>query len=421
MNTDITSPLSILHFSTADIIGGSARSAYRIHTGLRAAGHKSRMLVGIKAGDDPDVDTVQSGPVSRFVDRLANKANDMLGLQYQFIPSNLAIPNHPWVRDADIVQLYNTHGGYFSTPLIVRLAERKPVVWRLSDLWPMTGHCAYPGSCERWRTGCGECPDLKSYPAITKDRTAYLFKKKDEVYRRSDLNIVAPSSWTERCAKESPLIGRFPITRIPNGLETEDLRPSDRAEARCKFGLDLSKKIILFAAHILDNNPRKGADILLEAINKLGNPARYLLMLVGKGGDIWAEKTSVEIKLMGFVRDPQELADIYSAADVVVIPSAVENLPNVLIEALAYGRAVIASDAGGMRDGIRHMETGYLSKLGDAEDLANGLEQVLNDEIVQQKMEVASRKLFEKQFTSEQEISRIVNLYRDICAKYTSD
>ena len=414
MNSNSASPLSILHFSTADIIGGSARSAYRIHTGLRAAGHRSRMLVGIKAGDDPDVDTIQSGSISRFSDRVANKISDMLGFQYQLVPSSLMVPYHPWVRDADIIQLYNTHGGYFSLPLIAHLSEIKPVVWRLSDLWPMTGHCAYPGPCERWRTGCGECPDLESYPAIKKDRTAYLFKKKNDIYKRSALNIVAPSSWTEYCAKESPLLGRFPVTRIPNGLDADAFRPMERLEARRKFEIDPAKKVILFAAHILDNNPRKGADTLLDAINKIDNPERYLLMLVGEGGQTWAEKTSVDIKLMGFVQDPHNLAEIYSAADVVAIPSAVENLPNVLVEALACGRAVIASDAGGMRDGIRHLETGYLSKLGDATDLEDGLRLVLNDETVQLNMETAALRLFEEQFTSENEITRMVRLYREI-------
>lgn len=408
-------PLSIVHFSTADVIGGSARSAYRIHTGLRAIGHRSRMLVGIKASDDPDVETIQRGSISHFADRIANKVSYALGLQYQFVPSCITVANHPWVRNADVIQLYNTHGGYFSTSLVAQLSRLKPVVWRLSDLWPMTGHCAYPGSCERWRIGCGECPDLEAYPAIEKDRTAYLFKKKDEVYRQSSLNIVAPSSWMEKCAKESPLLGRFPVTRIPNGLDADAFRSMDRDGARRKLGIDPAKKVILFAAHILDNNSRKGGDILLEAINKFDNPGCYLLILLGEGGQTWVEKTSVGIKLMDFVQDPQHLAEIYSAADVVAIPSTAENLPNVLIEALACGRAVIASDAGGMRDGIRHLETGYLTKLGDATDMADGLRLVLDDEIVQQNMETAARRLFEEQFTSERELTRIVSLYREIC------
>ena len=407
-------PLSILHFSTSDTIGGSARSAYRIHTGLRAAGHQSRMLVGIKNSYDSDVATVQSGPISQIADRLVNKVSDVFGLQYQFLPSSLVVHNHPWVEEADIIQLYNIHGGYLSISLIARLAELKPVVWRLSDLWPMTGHCAYPGNCERWRTGCGKCPDLESYPAIKIDSTAYLFKKKDEVYRQNTLNIIAPSSWMERCAKESPLFARFPVTRIYNGLDSKTFRPIDRGEARRNLGLDRTKRIVLFVAHILDNNTRKGADILIEAINKVENPERCLLMLVGQGGQMLVEKTSIDIQLMGFVSDPKELAIMYSAADIVAIPSVVENLPNVLIEALACGRAVIASDAGGISDGIRHMETGYLAKLGDVSDFTNGLRLVMNDETVQQKMEAAARSLFEDHFTNEKELSKIIDLYRNI-------
>jgi glycosyltransferase involved in cell wall biosynthesis len=411
-------PLSIVHFSTTDVIGGSARSAYRIHSGLRAAGHGSRMLVGIKAGDDPDVAAIGGGLIGRFADRLANKACDILGLQYQFVPSSLKVPGHPWVRDADVIQLYNTHGGYFSQSLVARLAGIAPVVWRLSDLWPMTGHCAYPGACERWRGGCGECPDLASYPAIGSDRTAYLFNRKDKIYRCSALNIVAPSSWTEKCARESPLLGRFPVTCIPNGLDAAAFRPIDRAEARQIIGIDPAKKVIMFAAHILDDNPRKGGDVLLDAVGRLENPERYLLILVGEGGRDWARRTSLEVRLMGFVGKPDELAEIYSAADVVAIPSAVENLPNVLIEALACGRAIVASDTGGMNDGIRHMETGYLARPGDATDLADGLRLVLNDETLKNAMEAASRRLFEERFTGEKEISHLLRLYRIVIADF---
>ena len=411
-------PLSIVHFSTADIIGGSARSAYRIHTGLRAAGHHSRMLVGIKASDDADVMTIQRGPISRFSDRVANKVCDTLGLQYQFVPSSLAIPNHPWVRDADVIALYNTHGGYFAQSLVARLAAIAPVVWRLSDLWPMTGHCAYPGTCERWRSGCGDCPDLASYPAIKIDRTAYLFNKKNETYRRSALNIVAPSSWTEKCARESTLLGRFPIERIPNGLDAAAYQPMDRSAVRQRLGIEPDTKVIMFAAHILDGNPRKGADVLLEALRRLEHPERYLLMLVGQGGETWIESSPVHVRLMGYLKTPAALAEIYAAADVIAIPSVVENLPNVLIEALACGRAVVASDAGGMRDGIRHKETGYLAKPGAAEDFANGLSLVLNDDALRHEMENASRQLFEEQFTSDKEITRLLSLYRLVIANF---
>ena len=137
-------------------------------------------------------------------------------------------------------------------------------------------------------------------------------------------------------------------------------------------------------------------------------------MLLGEEGQTWLGKTAIDIQLMGFESDPHKLAIIYSALDLVAIPSVVENFPNVLIEALACGRSVVASDAGGMLDGICHMETGYLAKLGDVSDFTDGLRLVLNDETVQLNMETAALRLFEEQFTSENEITRMVRLYREI-------
>ena len=410
-------PLSILHFSTADILGGSARSAYRIHSGLREAGHRSRMLVGIKLSDDPDVDTVCGNGAERLANRVANKLGDTLGYQYMFHASDRRVLNHPWVSEADIVQLYNIHGGYLSLSVLPQLSRRAPMVWRLSDLWPMTGHCAYPGSCERWHNGCGECPDLNSYPAIKTDRTAFLFRQKEKAYRNCAITIVAPSSWTEKCAKESPLLGRFPVTRIPNGLDGRAFQPSDRAQARKKLGIEPDKKAILFSAHILDNNPRKGGDVLIEALNRLKNPRDHTLLLVGEGGESWTDRVPLEVHLMGFVDAPQSLADIYAACDVVAIPSVVENLPNVLIEALACGRAVVASDTGGMRDGVRHTETGYLAKPEAVGDFAAGLTQILDDNTLRHQMEEKSRDLFDRVFCQEIEVSRFLELYTALAAE----
>src|SRR4051794_6328025 len=134
------------------------------------------MLVGTKASDDPDVDTVHGGGARRLADRVADEAGARLGLQYLWYPSMARVLRHPWLRDADVVQLYNTHGGYFSHRLLPTLAARAPVVWRLSDMWALTGHCAYAGPCERWREGCGACPDLAAYPPLPRDTTALLWR-----------------------------------------------------------------------------------------------------------------------------------------------------------------------------------------------------------------------------------------------------
>ena len=122
------------------------------------------------------------------------------------------------------MQLYNTHGSYFSHTALPLLSRLRPVVWRLSDMWAFTGHVAYSYDCERWRHGCGSCPYLGEYPALSRDTTAALWRWKNAVYKRSKLTIVAPSRWIERLASESPLLSRFPIVRIPNGIDLERFR-----------------------------------------------------------------------------------------------------------------------------------------------------------------------------------------------------
>ena len=217
-------PRTVLHISQSDALGGSGRSAYRLHSTLRKHGTTSRMLVGQRRTTDPDVRPLKRNIAWRAGDRIAGTIADSFDLQYVFYPSSFGVASDPWFRDADVVQLYNTHGSYFSHTALPFLSRLRPVVWRLSDMWAFTGHVAYSYDCERWRHGCGSCPYLGEYPALSRDTTAALWRWKNAVYKRSKLTIVAPSRWIERLASESPLLSRFPIVRIPNGIDLERFR-----------------------------------------------------------------------------------------------------------------------------------------------------------------------------------------------------
>ena len=155
-------------------------------------GHQSKMLVGQKSTTDKDVDTVYKSGAFRILDRVTEEASHAVGLQYLYYPSSTRVLNHGWVKSADIFQIYNTHGGYLTHRIFPALSKIGPIVWRLSDMWPMTGHCAYPGVCDRWKSGCGQCPDLKTAPTIKFDTTAFLWRVKNKVYTNSNITIVAP-------------------------------------------------------------------------------------------------------------------------------------------------------------------------------------------------------------------------------------
>jgi glycosyltransferase involved in cell wall biosynthesis len=406
--------LNVVHFSTADNDGGSARSAYRIHTGLRALGANSRMLVGNRVTEDPDVECLYRGRLDAFAGRMLDAGMRKAGLLYQWSQTGARIRRHPWVSSANIFQIYNTHGGYFPTPLLTELSRHAPIVWRLSDLFPITGHCVYPGECEKWMTGCMGCPDLVTYVPIGIDTAAWLWRQKRRLFGACDITLVAPSSWTEAMARRSPLTRMLRIERIPNGLDTSIFSPSDRRAACTELGLDPKLRRVLFVAHGLDNNPRKGGPALIGALKLLSDRANIELVLAGSGGHSWVGHVPVPVRLMGYITDDKRMANIYRASDLIVAPSAVENLPNTVLEAMACGTPAVAFDVGGMKDAVRTGETGYLARLGDTAGLAQGMDLLLEDASLRNRWSIGSRRLIETEFSQDRQARCFLNLYREI-------
>lgn len=367
------------------------------------------MLVGRRRTDDRDVRLLKRSIAWRALDRASGELLDFLNLQYVFYPSSFGVAVDPWFRDADVVQLYNTHGSYFSHSALPLLSRRRPVVWRLSDMWALTGHVAYSYDCERWRHGCGACPYLGEYPALSRDTTALLWRWKNEVYRRSRLTIVAPSRWIESLARESPLLSRFPIRRIPNGIDLERFRPVDRAEARTRLGLPTQGPVLLFSAPDVSDR-RKGGAILNEALEYLDDEP-FELLVVG------ANETPAfprSFRTLNYLGDADEIALAYAASDLFVLPTLAENLPNAVVESMACGTPCVSFDVGGVPDVIRHLETGYLVPLGDARALADGVRTLLADDELRGRLSRRCREIAEADFGAELEATRFSELYAEV-------
>lgn len=409
---------NVLGFSTSDSEGGSARSARRIHHGLRRLGHRSRLMVGRQQADEPDadVDTTHGGGAGRLADRLAEEATRRLGLQYQYYPSSRRVLAHPWTREADVFQLYNTHGGYLTHRLIPRLAARAPVVWRFSDMWPLTGHCGYAGDCTRWQAGCGACPDLQAYPPLPYDLSHMFWRQKQRIFAASRLAVVAPSKWMLGLARQSPVVGTCAVHYIATGVDLETYRPIPKAAARQVLGLDPAARIVLFAANEIDGNPRKGGHLAVEALQRLGTAQVSLVALLGIGGTAFAAAVPQPAVRFGFVREERLIATIYSAADLLLAPSTLENLPNSALEAMACGCPVVATDVGGIAEAVVHMETGYLARPGSAEDLARGIGLGLQDAALRDAWGRQARNRIEQHFDARAEAQAFSALYAGLIA-----
>ena len=408
---------SVVHFAYLDSVGGSGRSAFRIHNGLRAYGFDSRMLVGKKHSSDADVQVLGSRPahLGFLLDRAGRVASDLTGLQDVLIPSSVLLHRHPWVRRAEVLQFFNTWGGFVSFTALARLSRGRPVVWRLSDQWLFTGHCIYTYGCDRWLTGCGHCPQVRGERALPFDTSALLWRLKDRVFRHANLVIVAPSKWILDQARRSPLIGRFPVHHIPNGVDTSLFRPM-RAQARARLGIDPGAKVVVFAAHELEKG-RKGGHLLIAALETLPDLPGATLLLLGEGTQSLPALPGWRVARIGYTGDEAELASAFAAADVMAAPSLADNFPNAVLESLACGTPVLAIDVGGVGEVVRHMETGYLARPEDPADLAAGLRMLLQDDQLRRRLGTLSREVAVSEFAKELELERFMTLYRSLVEK----
>ena len=396
--------VNVLHISESDAAGGAARTAYKVHKGLNASGHRSRMLVGRKVTGDDDIRRIKRSDLWRAADRACGEVLDRLDLQYVFYPSSFGVARDPWFRSADLVQLHNLHGSYFSFTALPMLTRRRPTVWLLQDQWAFTGHVAYSLDCERWRTGCGSCPYLAEYPRLRRDTTAFLWRLKRRVYERSRLTLIVPSRWMLELAQASPLVSGFPTERIPHGVETGVFRPQPQAEARRRFGLPLDRPVVLFSASDL-NEPRKGLHLLVEALRRMDNPP--LLALAGAGN----VPHEVETAWLGSIGDDALLAQAYSAADVLAVPTIADALTQTAIESIACGTPCVAFDRGGVTDVVEHGVTGIQARFGDVDELAKGIAAALDQrpDFAPRCREVAVR-----EFSVELQVRRYVALYERV-------
>jgi glycosyltransferase involved in cell wall biosynthesis len=182
------------------------------------------------------------------------------------------------------------------------------------------------------------------------------------------------------CARASVLFRDWPISVIPNVLDTQVYRPLDRAFCRQALGLPDDRQIVLFGAIGGTSDPLKGYDLLLEALRRLAADRDDLLCVVfGQSMPEHPSDLPVPTRWMGHVHDDAALALLYNAADVMAVPSRQEAFGQTGSEAQACARPVVAFNCTGLPDSVEHGETGYLARAFDAEDLACGLRWILAD------------------------------------------
>ena len=411
--------MKILHLSALDGQTGAGIAAARIHEGLRASGVESRFCVAYPSIGVEGAFTPKATLLDR-ADRLTRCAIDNW-LVRRYSPGysstgigGLSIRKLVARERPDILQLHWIGGNTFRLGSLSGI--QVPVVWRLPDMWPFCGVEHYEPDPQRYVRAPRLAISL-SPPFF--DVSEFFRYRKLAVYQTiQDLRVVCPSRWTISEVKRSALLGSRDVSHIPTSCDTTLFSLKDRSACRKSLNIPLDKVIVLVGATSMGTN-WKGLDLFISAMAQLGkNPgvkrtADIHVLSFGKDPFRASELNGfVSVEHLGLVKDRRLMSILYSAADVFVAPSRMENLSNAVLESLSCGTPVVAFDIGGMPDMIEHKNNGFLALPFDSSQLANGIQWAIDrrgDEEIRQ----AARNKILKNFSLKSEIDQYIDLYTD--------
>lgn len=249
----------------------------------------------------------------------------------------------------DIIHIHNLHSNYIHIGMLFEYIKRHgiQVVWTLHDCWSFTGHCPYFDiiKCEKWQEQCFSCPQYREYPESLRDDSKEMFIKKQRWFTGvSKMVLVTPSHWLKKLIGYS-FLKEYPVKVIHNGIDLQVFSPV-LTDFRRKFRLE-NKKIVLGVA--FGWGYKKGLPAFIELSKRLDDT--YQIVLVGVNEET-KKKLPENIIAIEFTNSRQELAEIYSAADIFVNPTLEDNYPTVNLEAIACGTPVITYRTGGAPESI---------------------------------------------------------------------
>lgn len=363
--------MKVLQINSVCGIGSTGRITSDIHTILVEQGHESIIAYGrdflgkcnrvIKIGKKYDI--YAHVALTRVYDKhgFGSKKATL-----EFIKEVKKI-------DPDIIHLHNIHGYYINVETLFEFLKKinKPIVWTLHDCWAFTGHCTYFDyvECDKWKTQCVDCPQKGSYPtSFLLDNSEENFKMKKSIFNGvKNLTIVTPSKWLAALLSES-FLSEYPIVVINNGIDLNIFKPSS-SNFRQKYNLQ-NKFIILGVASVWDK--RKGLKYFLELSNRI--KSNEIIVLVGLTDK---QRKQLPNNVIGLTRttNTEELAEIYSAADLFLNPTLEDNFPTTNLEALACGTPVITFATGGSPE-IINKSCGLSIEKGNIDELIKGINQI---------------------------------------------
>ena len=412
--------------------GGGFIGIERLHRGLLQQGHDSSIFVAEHHAEDQDptvrVFVPRRGQISRLRHRMKRR---LIAHDYARYLSTRPLDAGYFSDDrceygaevldqipqCDVATIHSMD-GVLDYRTLGGLARRAPIVRVLHAMEFFTGGCDYDLGCGKFVDRCGACPRLGSSNPRDLSRQIWLRKRAAiAAVPRGRLWLVAPSRWIAGEARRSSLARGLPVKVIPNGVDTEVFRPRDPRVAREVLGVPLDARVVLFVAEWM-YRPAKGFAILAAVLQGMSNVSNLMLVSVGTGRP--ATDVGVPHLKVPAIRSERLLSFVYSAADLLVIPSLQENFPFVVLEAMACGVPVVGSDVGGIAEQVRPGVNGFLVPARDPAALREAILRLLKDPTLHTEMSNRARSSVLERYTLTRQTQSYIELYTAILANRTS-
>lgn len=375
--------MKVLIVNTSERTGGAAVAARRLMEALKNNGVKAKMLVRDKTTENINVVQQPNAFLRKWNflrERLSIFLRNGFNREHLFDVSiantGQDITSLPEFDEAKVIHIHWTNQGMLSVKDIEKILKSgKRVVWTMHDMWAFTGICHYTGSCDKYKTECGQCPQI--FSNRDKDLSTKIFRKKKKAYEYSRITFVGCSNWIADKAKQSQIVYNHRVVHIPNAINVNTFCMKSKYDSRIKLGLPVDKKLILFASMKVTDK-RKGANHIVEACEiirrKYSDKVEDIALVVfGKQSEELKAQIHLPVYSLPFISNEKEIADIYCSADVFVIPSLQENLPNMVMESMSCGTPCVGFNVGGIPEMIDHLRNGYVAEYMSSQDIAEGI------------------------------------------------
>ncbi len=410
--------MKVLHLSSMDGGGGAGIAALRIHIALRNK-IKSNLFVANKYSDFCDVQTFNSDLMKFYIYArrgIGAKISKLQKSDNKILHSVSCLPCNfdKYINKSsyDIINLHWVQGEMLSIEAIGRI--RKPLIWTIHDTWPFCGSEHYPKDIydRRYIDGYKKSNKPKGHNYFDFDRWCWERKEK---HWKNNIHIVCPSKWLANCAGQSKLMKNWDISVIPNTLDISNFKQWPKDISRKLFNLPLNKKIILFGAIGGTKNYIKGWDLLSKVLKQVYSKNKDCIAVIfGQSKSNLPINLDIPIYFIGKLFDKESLAMLYSAADIMIVPSRMEAFGQTASEATSCGTPVIAFNNSGLADIISNSQTGYLVDPFDTNQMSNYILSLLsNDDLILDFKKESVKKA--KRLWSFEKVSRqYIDLYEKI-------